>query len=436
MRGLRGKKSVLKACHIYGMLKARARGKHVSFHTPGHKSGKWDITELSYSDNLASPRGCIARAEADIAKLLGATKSFILTDGSTAGVFSMLYAVKRAGAAYILVFENAHRSAFNACAALGLTPLVLGQRTQNGIPLPVGGADIFTQSGAYEKADALLLTSPDYYGNIAALDELAARCAKDGKYLLVDGAHGGHLHFDKARHAGAYADLWVDGVHKSLPALTQGAVVSAKDERLAGALYEGVQTFRTTSPSYPIMASVEYAVKYPRNEALERAVRLFSETHAERVYASGDWTKLCALFGENAFAAERELENAGVYAEFCDGNAIVFYLSPATEKREWNALCRALRRLFAKYPYSPKKELQRIPAPLVFDENAPKEWVDIGKAAGRVCAADCGLFPPCTPLIRASERINGEKLALLEKADNAFGVCENKLLVYADEARE
>ncbi|MBQ5929391.1 MAG: hypothetical protein IIX02_01225 [Clostridia bacterium] len=58
----RGDKAVLKNCKIYQMLSSHAKGKHVSFHTPGHKVGKWDITELFYSDNLSSPQGCIAEA--------------------------------------------------------------------------------------------------------------------------------------------------------------------------------------------------------------------------------------------------------------------------------------------------------------------------------------------------------------------------------------
>ena len=87
-------KKTAKGCKIYTMLKQATRKDRYSFHTPGHKISGWDITELSYSDNLSSPRGCILQAERDIAKILHAHRSFILTDGSTCGVFSMLQAVK------------------------------------------------------------------------------------------------------------------------------------------------------------------------------------------------------------------------------------------------------------------------------------------------------------------------------------------------------
>jgi hypothetical protein len=94
--------------------------------------------------------------------------------------------------------------------------------------------------------------------------------------------------------------MWVDGVHKSLPAFTQGAVVSARTEALAAALQKGVDIFRTTSPSYPIMASVEYAVKCPRNEILEKCVYAFVQKE-QRVFLRDDWTKLFAVFGKSAF---------------------------------------------------------------------------------------------------------------------------------------
>ena len=118
------------------MLKKHAGKKHLSFHTPGHKQGKWDVTELSFSDNLSSPQGCIAEAERDIAEILGARKSFILTDGSTAGVLSMLYAAKTLGVKTVAVFESSHKSVFNGCKLLGLTPLVYTGKRGGEIPNP------------------------------------------------------------------------------------------------------------------------------------------------------------------------------------------------------------------------------------------------------------------------------------------------------------
>ncbi len=371
------------------------------------------MTELSFSDNLSSPNGCILQAERDIAKILGAYRSFILTDGSTSGVHAMLYAFRKLGGRKILLFENAHRSAANGVALLGLTPIVA----------PVGDYSLLSET------DGVFVTTPDYYGNILPLAALRARCDREGKTLLVDGAHGGHLHFNED-YAGRFADLWVDGVHKSLPALTQGAVVSAGKGEYADALYEGVENFRTTSPSYPIMASVEYAVKYPRNEELEGAVRaLFQGT---RWQVNGDWTKVFARFGENAFLAQEALERQGIYPEFCDGEGILFYLSPAQTIAQIEELYAAVEELFKTFPYLPKKSVQRNHAPLLFPR-AKTEWVPILEAEGRICARACGLFPPCIPLLRKGEKIEREKLALLSSAPNCFGLDGKKISVYEEE---
>ncbi len=427
-------KPTAKKCRIYQMLKRSARGKHLSFHTPGHKLGKWDITELSYSDNLCAPQGCIAEAEREIAELLGAKKSFILTDGSTSGVLSALYAAKKLGAQKIALFEKSHKSVFNGCSLLGLTPLVYGEEKEEELPFPPTMSALKGNfPSLLAQADALFITSPTYYGRVADLREIGEYCKAEGKLLLVDGAHGGHLRFEKDLYAGTYADIWVDGVHKSLPALTQGAVVSAKTQEAATALSEGVSVFRTTSPSYPIMASVEYAVKYPRNEGLEAQVRRWAQEE-ERIFLAEDWTKVCALFGERAFAVEKELQERGIYAEFCDGNAIEFYLSPATTGKELRALKKQLKRLFAKYPYVEQKSVRHNPAPALLPENGKTEWVALQEAEGKMAASDVGMFPPCTPLIRRGQRIEGEKITLLLSAANAYGTADGKICIYSEEA--
>ena len=430
---LHANKAVLKSCKIYQMLLKSSKKKHLSFHTPGHKIGKWDITELAYSDNLSAPSGCIAEAEKDIAEIVGANKSFILTDGSTSGVLSMLYAAKQLGVKRIAVFEKSHKSIFNGCKLLGLTPLVYTVKNSEEIPkhpTMYGLSEEFPH--LLEEADAIFVTSPDYYGNVADLSAMRAYCDGKKKLLLVDGAHGGHLHFDKNVHAGAYADMWVDGVHKSLPALTQGAVVSARTKDCAEALHEGVNIFRTTSPSYPIMASVEYAVKYPQNKGLEEAVKRYAQT-SERIYLAEDWTKLCALFGENAFAAESALQAKGIYPEFCDGNVVMLYLSPATTEKEFRCLKKELEKLFVLYPYAPVAKTEQKADKIVSCETYTKKWVELEEAEGKICAADCGLFPPCTPLLRAGDRIGSYEISLLQKASNVYGLVDKKILIVEEE---
>ncbi len=434
MRRIFSDKRTAKTCHILSMLKIGACKAHVSFHTPGHKRPDWDITELSYSDNLSAPSGCILQAQTDVARLVGAKQSFFLTDGSTAGVLSMLHALKQAGIRRVAFALGSHKSVYNGCALLGLTPFLFQGQTQNGVPLPLtektAGEEV---KNALENSDALLLTSPDYYGNVADLAYFSSLCKKAGKPLVIDGAHGGHLRFEKRLYAGSYADMWVDGAHKSLPALTQGAIVHAKTEEWSERLQNAVDVFRTTSPSYPIMASVEYAVKYLRNLPLEKAVADWKAVET-RLYSNQDWTKVCALFGKHAFTAEKDCIKKGVYPEFCDGNVVTFYLSPATKTRDFKRLQKLLKTLFKRYPYekgeSGQKDVRFVRTPTVIPKNTANEWLELAKSVGKICANTCGLFPPCTPLITRGERITEEKIELLQRADNVFGLRERKINVF------
>ena len=425
MRSIFKDENTLKNCKIAQMLLTQPP--HLSFHTPGHKTAGWDITELAYSDNLSSPIGCIAEAEKDIAELLGAAKSFLLTDGSTSGVLSMLYASKLLGAKKILACESAHKSLYNGVAALGLELLTFPAKTSKKIPFP---PTMYALKCEYapllDEADALFLTSPDYYGNVPDLENIRKYCNQTGKLLLIDGAHGGHLRFHKKIYAGAYADMWVDGVHKSLPALTQGAVVSARTEKFAGALQAGVDVFRTSSPSYPIMASVEYAVKYPQNTALEELVKAF--VYENRIYANADWTKLCVRFGDRAREVEKALEEEGIYAEFCDGNILCFYLSPATEIPDFMRLKDALTAWLDKTPL-PKEEQTIQTAERKKTDGEEREWTALENAVGRICGQNCGLFPPCTPLILSGGVVTKEKIALLKGARHTFGLKNGQIAV-------
>ncbi len=391
--------------------------KHLSFHTPGHKRAGADITELSYSDNLFSPHGVISEAETEIAKLLGAARTFFLTDGSTAGVHAMLYALKARGAKTVAMSPYSHPSAKGGCKLSGLTPVYFSARVRAGIPQQPSREEM---ERSLERADALFLTSPDYYGFFPDLSYAKELCERENKPLVIDGAHGAHLHFTD-RYAGRYADMWVDGAHKSLPALTQGAAVSCI-RTWEEPLEEGVRLFHTTSPSYPILASVEEAFLCPRNEPLEEA----AEALKKRVSAleNEDWTKIVVPFGKDALHAQSLLEAKRIFAEFNDGNYLMFYLSPCTKPSDLKKLERALKGI----PRSPVESGDTSEA--VKEEDAAFELVALGEAIGGICAEECGVFPPSLPVIKRGERITEEAVRRLNEAVNTFGLYGGKIKVY------
>lgn len=438
---------------IYDQLKKYAKADK-SFHMPGHKArgdfkskfavAPLDVTELSYSDNLLCPKGVIARAQTDIAEILGARRSYIMTDGSSSGVLSMIFAVSKPGSK-IIVPRNSHQSVWNACKLLNIEPVIVQGESRDGVLLPPDPELVEKLVSNDRTIAAMIVTSPDYYGNIAPLSEYAAVLKKYGRYFLVDGAHGAHLAFEKSRqgYAGASADIWVDGAHKTMPALTQGAIVSVNCEKLVPALEEGLSVFRTTSPSFPITASVEYAVKYLYNnpeliKEAKAAVAAFRAKCPYKLYPSDDWTKLAIDFeplGVSSHDVAEILEKKGIYAELSDGKYILFYLSPMTTASDLNALSVALssalmnKKLKKEFVKRPELPVPGRTYSFLYALKQPREKIPLSSAVGRMAARNAGIAPPCTPVTVAGEIISEAAVKILGGSDGVFGVEDGKIWV-------
>ncbi|MCM1546709.1 MAG: aminotransferase class I/II-fold pyridoxal phosphate-dependent enzyme [Clostridiales bacterium] len=424
-------------------------------HMPGHKNlgdfrsqfpvAPIDLTELNITDDLSCPSGAIKKAQQDLAEITGAKRAYITTDGSSSGVMVMLF-VAAAYGNKIIVPRSSHKSVFNACRLLNLEPVIVQGVEENGVLTPPPADLIETLVVNDVNIAGMIITSPDYYGNIAPLDAYAEILKKYGRLLLVDGAHGSHLVLNEGRegYAGVYADMWVDGVHKSLPVLTQGALLCVNDEKLITRAEEGLSIFRTTSPSFPIMASVEYGVKYFINNPkyFARALNLVNELKAGlegiSVYPSGDWTKFAVDFkplGISPYLAEEIFKKKGIYPEFNDGRYILFYLSPSVEPFHINEFKNTLLWVCAqKKLQNTYKELPPVPAAdrtysFLYAYRQKTEWVPLKQAAGRMCADNAGITPPCLPVVIAGEMISQQAVDVLLKAHATFGVVDGKIKV-------
>ena len=424
-------------------------------HMPGHKNSDEfrsnfpvapiDFTELDFSDDLQCPAGVIRRAQAELAIILGAKRAYITTDGSTSGVMSMLYVASKFGSK-IIVPRSSHKSVFNACQILKLEPVIVQGEENEGVLLPPSAEIIETLIGNDRNIAGMIVTSPDYYGNIAPLSEYAEIMKKYSRLLFVDGAHGAHLGLDigRAGYAGVYADMWVDGVHKTLPALTQGALVLLKNESLIPYAEQALSIFRTTSPSYPIMASVEYAVKYYINkpkalEAAKEAVEKFKESlDGIELYPSGDWTKLAVDFKPLDISpdiAQQILQKKGIYPELNDGRYILFYLSPTVQAGQLKALKSALLSIASnKKLKGTFKSRAAIPTAertysFLYSLKSKSEYVPLTQAEGRMCAENVGITPPCLPVIIAGEIVTSQAIELLSRSKNTFGLINGAIKV-------
>ena len=420
---------------------------------PGHKGrgefvkkfpvADMDVTELSWSDNLACPSGVIAEAQRDIAQILGAERSYILTDGSSCGVMTMMFASSKRGSK-IIVPRNSHQSVWSACKILGLEPVIVQGATRSGIIQPPE-PDMIAKIVVNDMTVAgMIVTSPDYYGNIAPLEEYSKILKANGRLLMVDGAHGAHLAFsaDKSEYAGTFADIWVDGAHKTLATLTQGAILNLKDESLIPDVEEGLNIFRTTSPSYPVIASVEYGVKAIANapSVVSRARAAAEIIRGEKsliLYNSADWTKIvvdCEPLNISADLAAEELEKRGTYCEFSDGRYILFYISPAVTAGDIKNLKKSLKAVLGNKKlvgtYRPRCVIIPSARTYSFQYALKKqsEWVPLDAAIGRMCAQSAGVTPPCIPVCVTGEMITDAAVRSL-KSGKTFGLSDGRIKV-------
>lgn len=247
------------------------------YHMPGHKRNGWgalpaelyqrDITEIDGFDNLHQPEGILLELQEKAASLYGAEESFYLVNGSSCGVLSAVSAVLPRGG-HLLMARNCHRSAYHAAYLRNLSVSYLW-------PDVLINYDIFDAVTPEQVRDALeeepdigavLVVSPTYEGRIADIRGIAKATHRKGIPLIVDEAHGAHLGFSPAVHENSCrlgADIVIHSVHKTLPALTQTALLHVNGKLVDRALLKRfLHIYQSSSPSYLLMASIDNALSY------------------------------------------------------------------------------------------------------------------------------------------------------------------------------
>ena len=259
------------------------------WHMPGHKRkpvfpGMWtelfrfDVTEVPGTDDLHHAMDAIARSQEGAADAVGAAYSHYLVGGSTAGILASIAAMtkrwrKRTGreqeAPVFLAASNCHKSVWNGLRLVG-AKVVTVVPAEDPVYGPVLTDELLRViSEEVEDTEAVagcILTSPTYAGVVSPLGELHAVLEVYGIPLLVDEAHGAHLPFwedTECRSAvECGAEYVVQSLHKTLPALTQTAILHVSCDLDEEAVAEELAVFQSSSPSYLLMLSAEQAVDW------------------------------------------------------------------------------------------------------------------------------------------------------------------------------
>ena len=317
------------------------------WHTPGHKGVLWDDDITEIDDGEYFPAGAVEQAQKDAAALYGAKELRFLTGGSSMGVKAAILAAD----GDILAASNSHRSVFEG-AALAKTRVHVAQApVTDGLPAPLT-ADII-ESGLKEHPDvkAVLITSPDYFGRVCEREVEQVVRAKN-KLLIADSAHGAHfaLRRDLFPHCFSQtADFCNLSAHKTMCALTMGAYLCVNNTDYIGRADEALKNLGTTSPLYPLLASLENAVEVGRFQSplydnLKACVAKFKEKIP--TLENDDFTRVVVNAEKLGFSSGKELYGAllksGIAAETYSGAYTVFIATPFDDGGKFERLARAI----------------------------------------------------------------------------------------------
>jgi arginine/lysine/ornithine decarboxylase len=437
---------------LYSQLVKHSSDNPLSFHVPGHKYGavfseegqayfkqilKLDATEITGLDDLHSPEGVILEAEELLTDLYKTDKSFLLINGSTSGNLAMILAAVNEDDV-VLVQRNSHKSIMNAIRLAKAKPVFISPEYNGeyGVAAGISIEAVKSAISHYPNAKALILTHPNYYGLTYDLNSLIALAHKHNIPVLVDEAHGVHFIAGDYFPASAVelgADIVVQSAHKTLPAMTMGAFLHFQSERVSlSKLKFYLQALQSSSPSYPLMASLDLArfylgtyskedISYLKEEIDQFKKRLQKLT-AISVLQHDDPLKLTiqSRGGWSGFDLQSKLETTGIYTELADPYNVLLVL-PLLKHGMKHRLVEAAEKIAEvvstmpdgkRYPVAQvnQKSLSTLEVSYKEMELQQIEYVLLEHSAGRVIAEQIIPYPPGIPLCLPGEVVTEEDI--------------------------
>lgn len=460
------------AAYIFDRLRELGEKNAYPLHMPGHKRNMkfmpydfraYDFTETGETDNLHKPEGIIADAQRAMAELLGADEAYFMVNGGSGGMVASILACCDPGD-NVLVASNCHKSVYNGLVMSGVNPIYISpQITEEGLCGGIGIRDIFRAFDNYD-IKAMVITSPTYEGFTCDIKTIADIVHKHKSILIVDECHGAHFIFsDKFPKCALSqgADVVVNSWHKTLPCLNQAAVLSVKSDNVdKDRLREAVSMINTTSPSYPIMASLDYA-----RDLLSKDKNLFTEyletltdarhelTHCKTLklvndsikgqhdIADVDISKFTIMVRTDITGVKLGkilLDKHNIQIELAGLHHIVALTTVADNPRGIKKFVKTITELDKKLE---RKFIEKIPmtsAAVAVPAMTPrdvyfssKEAVDIKSAVGRIAAVSIIPYPPGIPLVPMGQIITQENIDTVNKLSAAgvsiMGIENNKI---------
>ncbi len=306
-----------------------SRSDFYPFHMPGHKRQVQneylcnpyavDITEITDFDNLHHAEGILKENQDMAASLYHTEKSWFLINGSTGGILAAVSACTSRGGK-LLMARNCHKAVYHAAYLRGLETVYLYPSYEPLCGLNGGISSIDVKKALQENPDteAVILTSPSYDGVVSDIRKIAELVHSRGIPLLVDEAHGAHFPFYKGFPTSALdlgADVVIHSLHKTLPAMTQTALLHKKGNRVSEEkLEEFLDIYETSSPSYVLMGGISFCLRYIKEQG-ETAFRKFWQ-NLQQCRKSLEDLRVLRLIG-------KELKNQEDIFDFDDSKIVI-----------------------------------------------------------------------------------------------------------------
>ena len=442
---------------IYEALVKLRKKRIVPFDVPGHKRGRGnpelvellgekcvgiDVNSMKPLDNLGHPISIIRDAEELAADAFGASHAFLMIGGTTSSVQTMILSTCKAGDKIILP-RNVHKSAINALVLCGAIPIYIEMSVDPKIGIALGlENDRVAQSiKDHPDAKAILINNPTYYGICSDLKGLTEMAHEAGMKVLVDEAHGAHLHFtDKlpmsAMDAGA--DMAAVSMHKSGGSLTQSSILLTGKEINPEYVRQIINLTQSTSASYLLMASLDISrrnLSLRGKESFEKVIEL-SEYARREINAIGGYYAYSKELIDDVTVCDFDVTKLSVYTqgigltgievydllrdeydiqiEFGDIGNILAYISIGDRIQDIERLVGALADIKRLYSRDGQDLIagEYIQPEMVLSPQAAfysqRRRLPLADAVGEVCGEFVMCYPPGIPILAPGERITKE----------------------------